>query len=239
MGLNKVNLSSNMYQWLNANNNQGYTWNPIGGECMHRCSYCYVRRMPRLARLDKYKGPTRLFEKEFINLGRDKTIFVCSCTDLFGWWVNLMHIHRIMEHCNKYPENTYFFQTKNPARLKNWLFRLPPKVILGITLESNRDYHISKAPCPEERVAAFSEYSEDFKSMVSIEPIMDFDLPKFVDWIKYVNPSFVSIGADSKKSNLPEPSASKVKELISALEKFTKVYVKKNLRRLMEGKGKC
>ncbi|MCD6318205.1 hypothetical protein J7M02_03980, partial [Candidatus Aerophobetes bacterium] len=68
----------------------------------------------------------------------------------------------------------------------------------------------------------------------SIEPIMDFDLSKFLSWIEYINPSFVSIGADSKKSNLPEPPASKVKQLISALEKFTKVYVKKNLKRLIK-----
>jgi len=222
-----VKSSGNMYTWTT------HTWNPLGGECMHRCKYCYVKRSPRLARLEKYKGPTRLIEKELINLGREKTIFVCSCTDLFGWWVNPKYIHSIIEHCHKYPDNIYFFQTKNPTRLRNWLLKLPPKVILGITLESNRDYHVSEAPCQEERVAAFSEYSEDFKSMVSIEPIMDFDLDKFVLILEYINPSFVSIGADSKKCNLPEPSGEKIKELIEALKQFTRVYIKPNLNRLL------
>ena len=62
---------------------------------------------------------------------------------------------------------------------------------------------------------------------------MDFDLDKFVLTIEYINPSFVSIGADSKKCNLPEPSGEKVKELIEALKQFTRVYIKPNLNRLL------
>jgi hypothetical protein len=69
--------------------------------------------------------------------------------------------------------------------------------------------------------------------MISIEPILDFDLDEFLPGIKNVSPKFVSIGADSKGHNLPEPPAGKVKELIQELQKFTEVKVKDNLKRIM------
>lgn len=48
-----------------------------------------------------------------------------------------------------------------------------------------------------------------------------------------INPKFVSIGADSKKHNLPEPSKEKIEALIRELSLFTEVKIKDNLRRLM------
>ena len=50
--------------------------------------------------------------------------------------------------------------------------------------------------------------------------------------IKGIKPEFVSIGADSKGHNLPEPSWDKVQSLIKELKKFTEVKVKDNLMRL-------
>ena len=73
--------------------------------------------------------------------------------------------------------------------------------------------------------------------MVSIEPIMDFDLKPFISMIRDINPSFVSIGADSKGHNLPEPSSNDVKQLIKALKQFTEVKVKDNLNRIIEEKN--
>ncbi|KKK52692.1 hypothetical protein LCGC14_3102340 [marine sediment metagenome] len=46
--------------------------------------------------------------------------------------------------------------------------------------------------------------------MISIEPITDFNLEFFIKIIKEIKPKFVSIGADSKGHNLPEPSWDKV-----------------------------
>jgi hypothetical protein len=40
MPMNKVKLTSNMYQFLNEmSGGKGYTWNPIKGTCPHQCSY--------------------------------------------------------------------------------------------------------------------------------------------------------------------------------------------------------
>jgi len=70
--------------------------------------------------------------------------------------------------------------------------------------------------------------------MITIEPIMDFDLNPFIRKIKYNSPEQVNIGGDSGNNNLPEPSKKKILELISELEKFTIVVKKKNLNRLLK-----
>ena len=68
---------------------------------------------------------------------------------------------------------------------------------------------------------------------MSIEPIMAFDHKKFLDWIREIKPAFVSIGADSKGHNLPEPTASELDNFVVALRDITEVKLKKNLARLM------
>ena len=72
----------------------------------------------------------------------------------------------------------------------------------------------------------------DFQKMISIEPIMDFDLVEFTEWLKEINPDFVSIGADSKNHSLPEPGPDKIGALIKELNRFTQVIIKENLKRL-------
>ena len=55
------------------------------------------------------------------------------------------------------------------------------------------------------------------------------DVAEFVQLIEYIHPKFVSIGADSKNSNLPEPKKEKIVRLIELLNKTTEVRTKKNL----------
>jgi len=81
MKLNKP--KGNMYPWA-------YTSNPLGGECPHKCSYCYSKplRKPFKAVDKKYTGEPRLIESELKNktktIPKDKMVFVCSMTDLFA-----------------------------------------------------------------------------------------------------------------------------------------------------------
>jgi len=63
---------------------------------------------------------------------------------------------------------------------------------------------------------------------------MDFDLENFLYMLRKIKPEFISIGADSKKNDLIEPSSKKIKELIYHLKGFTKVIIKNNLNRLLE-----
>ena len=102
---------------------------------------------------------------------------------------------------------------------------------MGTTIESNRDFDISSAPSIWHRVNPMIAI-KGYKKMVSIEPIMDFDLEKLVEYIRRIGPEFVSIGADSKGHGLPEPSADKVKALITELKAITEVKLKSNLTRL-------
>lgn len=221
--------SGNMYPWA-------YTWNPMKGRCLHHCSYCYVPRLRNIG-LKKYEGSCELDQKRLkddLTIPEGFVLFVCSCYDLFGHWVKKEWISQILEKCRQYPQTTFLFQTKNPIRFKEFLKEIPEQSILGVTLETNRSPPYTNAPRPEARYFWFLELVWSRK-MVSIEPVIDFDLEKFVSWIMRLQPEFVSIGADSDPDQnvLLEPDEWKIFDLIEALMSITEVRLKKNLDRLL------
>jgi len=176
--------------------------------------------------------PLHFVEREMnTKLGEGNFIFVGSSTD--GWAVEVLAdwILATLRHCCMYPHNRYLFQSKIPSRFPLYLEFMPPDFILGTTIETNRDYEVSQAPTAEARM--LSMISLPYPKMVSIEPIMDFDLDILTDWVKEIHPLFVSIGADSKGHNLPEPSPEKLKALIENLKNITTVKLKDNLKRLV------
>lgn len=215
MGLNKQ--KGNMYPFVT------HTYNPIRGKCLHDCSYCYMKGFN--------VGELRFVEREMkTNLGEGNYIFVGSSTDMWAEAIPLDWILKTLNHCMWYEDgNEYLFQSKNPVRFNGWDF--PENTILGTTIETNRDYKVSRAPIPQARTVAIQPLPHP--KMVSIEPIMDFDLDILVSWIAQIKPEFVSIGADSKGHNLPEPSGENVRHLIEELQCITTVKLKDNLRRLL------
>jgi DNA repair photolyase len=222
-----VKTKGNNYDWIT------HAHAHLGGECPHKCIYCYVDT-PRFGRHPKYQGELRLIEKEFsVNYGSGKVIFIENCNDLFAKEVPMEFIDRILSHCFQYPFNTYVFQTKNPARYSHCL--LPVNGIYGTTIETNRDIPgISKAPRPKERMEAMVKLKA--RKFVTIEPILQFDTHILVDWIAKINPEFVNIGADSKEHGLPEPTMGKIWTLIDRLKIFgIEVREKHNLQRLKGG----
>jgi hypothetical protein len=83
---------------------------------------------------------------------------------------------------------------------------------------------VSKAPSTIERYNFMKELS--FKNkIVSIEPIMDFDLETFAEWVRNINPVMVHVGYDNYNNNLVEPEISKTKQLIDQLNTFTRVKI--------------
>jgi protein gp37 len=208
----------NMFEWVS------HTWNPIKGICLHDCEYCYMKIFPQ--------KPIRLDEREFNDdLGYGNTIFVGSSTDMFAKDVPDVWIERVLGRCKLSDKNTYLFQTKNPKRYSDFDGSYPPNSIFGTTIETNRETNLAKAPTRAER----AKYIRDRgKCIVTIEPIMDFDLEPFVAMIKDIQPNWVNIGADSKNHNLPEPSKEKVDMLITGLKKFTEIKQKRNLNRLVK-----
>lgn len=224
MGLNKQR--GNMYNFIS------HTWNVVKGKCPHECSYCYMKVFPR--------GELRFDEKELkTDLGEGNFIFVGSSCDMFADKIKKEWIFKILEHCKNYPKNKYLFQTKNPKRFHYFLSWMPKNIILGTTIETNDvvgyEKH-SKAPLPPWRISEFDKLPEEIEKMITIEPIMDFNVMTFHLWLEKCKPEFVNIGADSKMHNLPEPSWEKVQQLIKELEKFTKVNLKSNLNRLRKEK---
>lgn len=232
MALNKA--TGDMYTWIT------HTHNPLGGDCPNDCEYCSTKDGKRRFRTirNKYSGTIRLIENELkVKYGRGKIIFMVNCRDLFAKGVILHFIMPVLEHACKWPDNTYVWQTKNPARfleIDPSLF--PPKSIYGTTIETNRDYltkKIGAAPSPSERMLAMCEVRSP--KFVTIEPIMDFDVNVLADWLVKIKPDFINIGADSKKHNLPEPSSEKINALIDKIKKMngTELRIKDNLARLM------
>lgn len=213
--------SGQMYEWCS------HTWNPIRGKCPHNCSYCYYQNNPRF----KSKiGELRLDESVLKDdLGSNNFVFVGSSTDMFAEEVPEEWITKVLDRCKEF-NNKYLFQTKNPKRFHIFQSQLPKTSTLGTTIETNRYYDFSEAPNRMQRMIWIS--TTNFDTMISIEPIMDFDLDLFVKWIKEINPMFVSIGADSKNHNLPEPNTYKINKLIEKLKAFTEVKIKENLKRL-------
>jgi len=217
MGLNKQ--KGNMYPFVS------HTYNPIRGRCPHNCVYCYMKGFN--------VGELRFVEKELeTNLGAGNFIFVGSSTDMWAEYIPEKWIERVYLKCLEHP-NRYLFQTKNPVRFLECWSLFPDDTLLGTTIETNRHYDfISKAPKVENRYNWMQELS--YPTMISIEPIMDFDLDILVKWIAEIKPEFVSIGADSKRHNLPEPAPDKLEHLIEALQDITVVKLKDNLKRLRQ-----
>jgi len=220
MALNKQ--KGNMYAFVT------HTWNAVKGKCPHDCEYCYMKEFPQ--------GELKFDEKELkTDLGEGNFIFVGSSCDMFADAVPSQWILDTLIHCNRYQNNTYLFQTKNPKRFQEFQRLFPENTIIGTTIETNRENDLANCPSRAERVEFISiDYPVLKRKMITIEPIMDFDVPKLTEWIGAIRPEWVNIGADSKNHNLPEPSRFKIDLLITALEKITKVKRKDNLARINE-----
>jgi DNA repair photolyase len=220
MGLNKQ--TGNMYPFVT------HTWNPIRGKCPHDCLYCYMKVYPQ--------PELHFAEKEMgTALGGGNFIFVGSSTDMWCEEVPSQWILDTLKHCREYA-NRYLFQSKNPARFLKFIGSFPPNTILGTTIETTayQSPNYSKAPAPLGRAEAMIKLRVNgIPRMVSIEPIMDFDLKIMVELITLIRPEFISVGADSKGHNLPEPNRLKTKELLNSLEERTTVKIKDNLNRLL------
>jgi protein gp37 len=204
------------------------TWNPVIG-CLHSCSYCWARRLAetRLKTSEKYKDGfvPKLVNKELRKKFHDHFVFVSDMSDLFGEWVPLEWIAKVLDAIKQSPDSTFLFLTKNPRKYKDFIGLFPDNVVLGVTLESNREYPVSKAPSPFDRYRNMADIQFENK-LVCIEPIMDFDLELFVQWIKEIWPAVIYVGYDNYNSRLINPSPTKTEQLIDQLRAFAKVRTK-------------
>lgn len=234
--LSKCNLplnvaKGNMYEFVT------HTWNPIKGICPHGCKYCYMQNLLR----EEYKCKPILVEKEFQrNLNNAKVVFVGSSIDLFAKGISLGWIMKVLDYCAAFnvgkPDKghiVYIFQSKDPTRILPYIGHPVFKhAVVATTLETNRFLPdiMGNSPKMEDRVAAMARISDlGIYTMVTAEPLMDFDKDEFVDMIRQCNPRFVNIGRNSTRNiELPEPTPEKVKDLVTTLREFTRVKIKSN-----------
>jgi DNA repair photolyase len=226
MALNKS--KGNMYEFVT------HTWNTVKGKCPHDCGYCYMKGIAK--RFNKQQCPAHFDESELkTNLGQGNFIFVGSSNDLFAEAAPVPWIMKTLEHCNHFA-NKYLFQTKNPKRMLDFIEHPVFKHSVGCTtIESDCRYvAMGYSPSPDDRAAAMANISKYMPTYVTVEPIMDFDLGSMVKLVKQCRPVQVNIGADTGHNELPEPPKEKVLELIAALEEFTTVKQKSNLKRIFK-----
>jgi DNA repair photolyase len=187
--------------------------------------------------------PIRLKESALkTNLGQDNFIFVGSGTDMFAENVPTEWILKVWDFCKLFPKNDYLFQSKNPLRFLDLWAHAPSRSIFATTIETNRDElirNVSSAPSNvAERIESIRELRlRGCETQITIEPIMDFDVDDFTKYLDFANPDWIIVGADSKKSNLPEPSLEKVVSLAETFVEWTKKYntglvFKDNLKRI-------
>jgi hypothetical protein len=125
-------------------------------------------------------------------------------------------------------DTQFFLQSKDPATFKG--FQFPKNVILGTTIETNRSIsEISLAPHPYERYRAMVELKHH-KKAVTLEPVMDFDVTELLSWIVEINPVWVQIGYDTRKTGLREPPLYKVDQLSEDLTNSGILVYKKLIR---------
>jgi len=230
------------------------TWNPFVG-CNFDCSYCvpsFKRQLKRvggnpLVRQGKLSSDAEMGEKggcsycslyiphyhperlKKSSIPNSPIVFVYGTGDISFCDPSFVRkTFKIIKENKSNLSRQYYFQSKNPAYLKQFIGEYPSNSILLTTIETNRDNeygNISNAPKPSIRFNDFFEL-EFSRKVLTIEPILDFDLDVFTDWIYKLHDTddlmYVWIGFNSKSSQvmLPEPSETKVCRLIDNLIEY-------------------
>jgi len=219
----------------------GWTWNPVSG-CDHGCAYCWARMMT-----EQYH---RSFEPQFREsylkdrMPNDGSwIFVCSTGDLFCPGMKDDWIYKVLYRIQREKGNNKFLlTTKNPFSFLAFyleLEKMKDKLILGTTIETNRDTPWTKAPPTKERKEhLWTMRSSGFKTFLSLEPLADFDFNDLMSWIVAIDPAAVEIGLENYTHFTTRPPDTKIRNLKANLDALEIPYIlKDNLAYLEEAKG--
>lgn len=244
--LELLEIEENIGMYANAK-----TYNPAVG-CLHNCIYCvpsFQRQVKRVAsrigcslcaKYYPHEHPERLKPNKIPN---SDIVFVFGDGDItFYREEYVRQVFKVIdEHERKSMKpKLYYFQSKNPIcfnKYLDWFKQHTDKVILLTTLETNRDENyeeISRAPKPYRRFIDFYKLDYPHKA-VTIEPVLDFDLDIFLNWMLMLKElEYIWIGYNSKPKavSLPEPNREKLKQFIIELLRNGIRVRGKNLRGL-------
>ena len=231
------------------------SWNFYKG-CNHGCIYCWARRQdkrqkPTTDKNGKPRGCLKCYNFE-PHLHKDRLELsqiphkeiVCVAGDSdpqFMPRTTVLEAIKLIKERNKQnlkrvKKQVFYFQSKNPSCFQQYLRYFPDNVILLTTLETNRNYKVSIAPLPKKRYEDFFNLKWENKKVVTVEPLLDFDLDIFSKWLIQIKPLYIYIGyanPQTKKSilkQLKEPSLFKVEMLILELLRNGIDVVIKDLR---------
>ena len=212
------------------------TWNVFVG-CEFNCTYCNARKaaLTRFKHLDRYKDGFKphLVESELSRTFKPgEFVFVAYMGDIS--FAHQTEAYCILDRIRQFPDTRFLLCTKDPGCFHKWGLNLPDNVVIATTLETNREVIPSKAPIPIRRYAALKDYIHPHK-MVSIEPVMDFDLFQLLDCMEILKPEIIEVGADNYHNDLPEPSPEKLESLLYHLRHICPNVIEKDgLERLRE-----
>lgn len=204
------------------------TWNVWVG-CDYLCIYCNARKtaLTRLRDSPRYRDgfTPHLVEKELSRrFNPGDFVFVGYMGD-----ISFAPPHIIVDLCYRMTEQPlvdFLFCSKSPLHYWYWHIVWPENLYLGATIETNRDYHLTRAPAPLYRYFAMRALDHP-KKFISIEPVCDFNLDTMLSWMAEIKPSIVEVGADNYHNDLPEPPWDKVEKLIKGLEDICPTVVRK------------
>lgn len=227
--------SGNMYGDID------YTWNIIKGPCGYSCSYCSIKK--NYHRFNRDPGKLRLDDKELRYKPKEgKKYFIGSSIDMWHPDVPDEWIYQVLEWIKLF-DAKYLFQTKNPERYFDQILSLKyiyQKIELCITVETDRYFpQMGNAPNVSERIVAIKQLKEiGFKTIITIEPVMKFNIETFKGLLSQAKPDKIYIGADSKGCKLSEPSPGELMNLISWLKSIANKWpldlvLKDNLKRII------
>jgi len=216
------------------------TWNVCVG-CRFNCVYCCARKAAEtwLRHKRQYRDgftPKLVESKLSTSFKPGQWVFVIYMGDIF--WMLFPWVERIMVTISDFPQTNFLIISKAPEVFSQWKLEIPANVVLGTTIESNRDYGVTKAPPPATRFIDLAQHPHPRK-FLSVEPIMDFDLASMIQWARMINPEIIEVGADNYGNRLPEPEWWKVEALLGELRTFCpEVVEKEGLERLKGGTAK-
>jgi protein gp37 len=194
-----------------------YSFNPISGECGHKCSYCYMNAMWN--RYEEQKK--RLLKISYLIKNPPKPakrIFTGSSTDMWGDWVPTQWIKKVLDFIEKHPDKIFQFLTKNPKRYGT--FPIMRNAWYGTTVDGTDKTKDNMKDLINNTRSGF-----DIIRYISFEPLihkpqLDIFMFEKIDWI--------IIGADSTKGAV-KPEKVWVDHLIKIAQYFhIPVWVKDN-----------
>lgn len=193
-----------------------WTWNPYTG-CKRGCHYYYARNLDKRFGYDMTPQLRleRLKEIQAKKVKPGDKVFVCSTADLFGEWVNVRDISKVIMATKERKDLIYQYLTKNPARYDQYLFNW--NSWLGAT--------VTQGVADTFKTASFK--SRDNIRFVSCEPLLG---PiEFRD--TYSKWDWIIVGAmTGPKAKKYAPKTEWIKDIISyAGDNNIPLFIKNNL----------